>query len=1333
MRTVPTPLRVEKIFRGIEDRSRYRAERLSELAKRAREHLQGIETDDADLRTGKLAELHSSNRVLRSTTDQEIETAWQQAEQSYWSTNVSERKRSKQLKTAFSESSQAEIHRHENAVAEIEKAYKADCQRAKKKRNKDAKGFAESTAAANQIHDKAVAHLTANGLRIPQNMLELSDVHSGLDKNPLEGIRERIDSRLAEMEEVQSLLQQSKMVRLANRHIMLLCSLGVAGVGLAVGFATMGANLIGLASVALASLIAVLLLFLVWIRPRAKAVANAHVPNLVKLSKEIGELENHAEQYTKTVLEFELEAASVRRGLAIQKESDFHAQSAAAIRQKYVDAKNQLALDSNRRRRELATSRRSQVNEISERGRSLENQANLDHKAWLHSRDTKIQEQKSTIHTDWITRSSKISQRLQTGVRWIGEQAAGISNFTETFAPGWARSDHWNSGFPRGNDQGVIPLGRVHYYLKDPVQELAASELAGLDGQENCVSHDLEESLPLLFHWVEHGTCLLRCTSTTFGAAIATTKEFVLRSLSSLPAGRFEVTVIDPDGLGAEFSSLMALADLDPAIVNHRVWTQETHIREQLARLSHKTEDIIQQALRNQFRDIRAYNKQAGSLAEPFRLVVWSRFPFGLDEQSWKHLNALIQSGPRCGVAVLLVMDESLATPSNIDLGILDHAKFQLRFAPTDRGLTKAQFLNPPFEDSVITLSEPPPEELESRIIDVCGNEALKSSQVVVPFSEITPKQFQQDSTADQVAIPLGQSGVGRTQSLRLGHGTAQHVLIAGKTGSGKSSLLHTIVSSAVAKYAPSELRLVLLDFKKGVEFQVYSQSELPHADVIGIESEREFGLSSLEYLDQIMQRRGEMFRESGVQDIAGWRTANPGQSMPRILTVVDEFQELFVEDDKLGQQASMLLDRIVRQGRSFGMHVILASQTLGGAYSLPRTTLAQMAVRIALQCEGSDAMLILSEENLAAERLRHSGQAIYNEMGGRVEGNQPFQVAFVKKEQQLDLIQNLPSRKWDVGDESNRLLNKQVVFEGHRSAQWNGDDLDNVMQANAESKSPVAILGDSVSIEPAVTVSFPNLSGRNALMVGTNDRLIASTMGMMIASLHRESVLRSTDRETQKSVPQWTLLDGAVDDGDLSRIAPLMRQLASDSCIVNSRNLSVGLEPLHEEMQARLSEANESNEIQRPKFLVVNQLGKLRDLRKSDDFGFGMDSESEGTKPDQMLSAILRDGPGVGIFTLLTIDSYGSLSRMLARQSIHDLELRILGQMSSNDSNHLMDSAVANRLGANVLLVFDETSGKFQKFRPFDLQLASSKTSETHASEANAIAEWSIRGGKGG
>src|SRR5690606_33016601 len=99
------------------------------------------------------------------------------------------------------------------------------------------------------------------------------------------------------------------------------------------------------------------------------------------------------------------------------------------------------------------------------------------------------------------------------------------------------------------------------------------------------------------------------------------------------------------------------------------------------------------------------------------------------------------------------------------------------------------------------------------------------------------------------------------------------------------------------------------------------------------------------------------------------------------------------------------LLDRLVRQGRAFGVHVLLGSQTLAGAYSLARSTLGQMAVRIALECSEADAHLILSDENPAARLLSRPGEAIYNDQNGMVEGNHLFQVVWLPDRQRQDYL----------------------------------------------------------------------------------------------------------------------------------------------------------------------------------------------------------------------------------------------------------------------------------------------------------------------------------------
>src|SRR5205814_6205368 len=115
-----------------------------------------------------------------------------------------------------------------------------------------------------------------------------------------------------------------------------------------------------------------------------------------------------------------------------------------------------------------------------------------------------------------------------------------------------------------------------------------------------------------------------------------------------------------------------------------------------------------------------------------------------------------------------------------------------------------------------------------------------------------------------------------------------------------------------------------------------------------------------------------------------------------------------------------------------FGIHVLLGSQTLGGAYSLARSTLGQMAVRVALQCSEADAHLILSEENAAARLLSRPGEAIYNDANGLVEGNNFFQVVWLPEERREVYL----DRVHELAAERRGPPRPQIVFEGNAPAE---------------------------------------------------------------------------------------------------------------------------------------------------------------------------------------------------------------------------------------------------------------------------------------------------------
>lgn len=784
-------------------------------------------------------------------------------------------------------------------------------------------------------------------------------------------------------------------------------------------------------------------------------------------------------------------------------------------------------------------------------------------------------------------------------------------------------------------------------------------------------------TLPVVLHRRLHSGLVIECSEAHMGKAIDLAHQLLWRLLTAAPAGRAKLTMIDPMGRGQHFTGFMALADHDPALVGHRVWTTDAKIESRLGELADHIEDVLQSSLRDRFERIEDYNRVAGSMAEPYRAVAAVGFPEALSRESYRHLLALLESGLRCGIFTILICDRHKPWPPETPLPDTDKI---LSLSINDQGewhLKSKGMDTLPFEPIAA-----PSAQTRDELVDHVGKSAVAAANVEIPLEHVLAGcEPAAGVTGTGIQIPIGSQGANRSLCIDLGTGVQQHVLIAGKTGSGKSTLLHSIIMSGAYRYRPDQLHFYLLDFKKGVEFKPYAEYRLPHARVVGIESEREFGRSVLQRLDEELQQRGEKFRAAGVQDLSEYLTATE-EVMPRIMLVVDEFQELFVRDDRLAGDCTMLLDRLVRQGRSFGMHVVLSSQSLAGAYSLPRATLGQMAVRIAMQCSESDAAMILADDNTAARLISRPGEAIYNDAGGLVEGNQPFQVAWLSSSAHRDMLTSVADRDEAFHDD----MLPMVVFEGNRPCRWSTTMADSVL--NTEGKNVLCgLLGESVEIGPPQQLKLLRDPGRNVLIIAAADSrnaLLASSLAGLAKSDSRLEVV---------------YFDGAR-AGDVESGAAWLEEAGICTKSVKTRDAEGEMSRLHELIQERGAEADDPS----PVVVVIDPLERFRDLRQDDSFNFSLDSGAGAVSGGAALQAVLRDGPAANVFVVLIAGSAETVSRWLPRASQHDLEIRILGQMNQTDSALLIDSPVAAELSAATMLVYDDAVGSITKFRQCNL-----------------------------
>jgi len=795
-------------------------------------------------------------------------------------------------------------------------------------------------------------------------------------------------------------------------------------------------------------------------------------------------------------------------------------------------------------------------------------------------------------------------------------------------------------------------------------------------------------TLPLLLDVPRNASLLFETKQSGQEQVIGALNNLVLRLFTSAPPGALAFTIFDPVGLGQNFAGIMHLADFEERLINSRIWTQQAQFEQRLADLNEHIEKVTQMYLRNEYETLAEYNAQAGRMAEKYHFLVIADFPVNFSDVAVKRLQNIAASGPRCGVHLLIHWDQRRTPP--VEFVPDELRKNSVCIVPKGEGFALA---NANWDGLKLSLDAPPDAELATRLLLQIGKDSIDSNRVEMPFAEVAPGEgeFWSLETTQELRVPVGRTGATKLQYLALGKGTRQHALVAGKTGSGKSTLFHVIITNLALWCSPEEVEFYLVDFKKGVEFKCYATQKLPHARVIAIESDREFGLSVLQRVDDELKRRGDMFRKLGAQDIAGYKRAGGTEPMPRVLLLIDEFQELFVEDDRVSQGSSLLLDRIVRQGRAFGIHVILGSQTLGGAYTLARATMGQMVVRIALQCNEADAYLIMNEDNPAPRLLSRPGEAIYNDDAGTLQGNSPFQVVWLPdqvRDTWLEKVRALSAQKQVSGREP-------IVFEGNAPADVRENPVLRAALAAPVTKPVTSArvwLGAPNSIKGPTEALFRRASGNHLLIIGQREEAALAMLGVSLVSLAAQQ---------PKNGARFFVFDCSAPDSAeakfLERVVAIIPQVVK---LVRPGEVDEVMSALAADQQQRTDNAGADAP---ETYLLVHGLARNKKLRFDEEMSFSMDADA-GANPGLQFNKLITEGAALGFHVIATCDTYNNLMRMLSRKAVSEFEMRVVFQMSANDSASLIESPQANNLGLHRALFYNGHEGWLETFRPYAL-----------------------------
>lgn len=883
-------------------------------------------------------------------------------------------------------------------------------------------------------------------------------------------------------------------------------------------------------------------------------------------------------------------------------------------------------------------------------------------------------------------------------------------------APGW---DEWE---PVTMRPGVTRVGELTYFIhyarevESDAISLPFFERLFTQLRTTCAPIALERPTPnyiisretpaLTVPWLVPipggGNVVIKASGANSNQAMDALQSVMFRLLATVPPGKVRFTLIDPVGLGQNVASFMRLADYDEQLVTSRAWSEPRHIEQRLADLTEHIENVIQKYLRNDFATIEDYNEQANEVAEPYRVLVVMGFPTNFTDETAKRLVSIATNGPRCGVSVLVAIDESKPLPYGFNLWDLERVSSVIAQTQGDPAGRTFVWQHPEYRDvGHLQLDPLPPPALFNQIVQDVGERAKAANRVEVPFERIipAPDQWWSGDSRDGIEIPLGRAGANKLQALELGKGTTHHALVVGRIGSGKSSLFHAAIMNAALLYSPHELELYLIDFKEGVEFKSYASHQLPNARVIAIESEREFGLSVLQGLSAEYHRRGALFRSLEVLNIADYRNKTGGR-MPRVLLIVDEFQVLFGEDDIISRESSRLLAELVRLARAAGIHVLLGSQTLAGsagASALSEAIKGQMSVRIALQSSDADARLILGDENPAARLLSRPGEAIYNTKNGLVEGNQLFQVAWLSDDRREHYLQQVHSLAQHYNYSP---AGPPVVFEGNETADPRKNQALNDVLSSLPWTAPMRAvpvwLGEPIAIQSPTAAPFRRQGGSNLLIVGQDDEAalgILTTAVLSLAAHHQPLPGR------ESAGPRFCIFDlGQVDAPHAGLLKQVAELLPHPARVVGQRGVGEMLTNIAAEVHRRMQDDADTSA---PLYLLVYGLQRAREIQQDDLFASGS-GQGVATSPVQQFATILREGPDLGVHTLMWCDNLGNFERRLGRQSGREFDLRVAFQMGSDESSTFIDTPQASKLGSNRALFFSEDLGRIEKFRPY-------------------------------
>ena len=856
-------------------------------------------------------------------------------------------------------------------------------------------------------------------------------------------------------------------------------------------------------------------------------------------------------------------------------------------------------------------------------------------------------------------------------------------------------------------------LGTVHY----PADVF--SDSVCFDKIKNAFGKGNQIALPLMINLKNPFNLLLKCNENNMSDMVSFTHHIIWSMLTYMPISKANICVFDAEQRGNSIVPFLDFRKKMPDIFDQQIYTNQEAVYDKLRKLNTQIDEFIQEKLGNRYEDIIDYNINTPKRAETVTLLVLYDFPSAFDGRTVDLLTNILRNGSKCGIYTIICHNENVSYSKydSIDEKLEVIAKFALTLDYKDHKL-----LLQPYNLQVETPSLPDYSTTDNFITEYCDRYEILKKQGL-SFVDILDRDLFERDSSKELTIPIGIGDGDSIVSLSLGTGSSHHALIAGATGSGKSTLLHTLIMSSMLHYSPEQLHLYLMDFKSGTEFKVYESVKIPHIQLLALDAMQEFGESILENLVQEMERRGSVFKSVGQTSLKGYVQAT-GQPMPRIMVIMDEFQILFndASNRKVANNCAELAKRIVTEGRAFGIHLLMATQSTKviNDLTLSRGTIEQMRIRIGLKCGEDDARYLFTDRNdvKALNMMKGPiGTAVMN-LEYMESDNIGLRAAYCDDKTQEEYLKQISEKFKDMPY-------TLQTFEGGRTVALL--DFFNNENITLTNELPVKIhMGTLIKVAPPFNVVIDRKRKHNLLVCGANEYMSNNiTNSYMLSALLNTNTevycidgdVLVEDNVSADVYSAFSLFAGrfktANDRGDIIRIINEVyekylerkKQNNTDITFVVIKNLQfldivksmlngdrineAEYLPQQEEVVVQEPAPQEEGGFNDPFASILSM--KIDDITTSD--------SNSNTNVTEKLLKLLEDGSGYGINFVLSSIEFQTVkeSMFFGERTISKFPEKIIFSLNDSEADNLIDNVSVSSLRENTVYYTDGIKNTFQ------------------------------------